>query len=271
MRIALILLCLSFSVVAWSQGDLMVFPKRIIFDGSSRAINLNLANIGSDTARYALSFVQYRMTEIGKFEEITTPEPGQLFADSFLRFFPRSVTLAPNESQIVKVQLTKANLLQPGEYRSHIYFRSLPKPTPLKSEETTPVDGGISIQLTPVFGITIPAIIRNGASTTTLTITNISKGAETDSSIVLNMDLNRSGNMSVYGNLTIDYITPKGISKRVGFIQGLAVYTPNLLRHVGIAINKKGVDFQTGKLHFEFSEVVNLKPVKRAELEIQLP
>ncbi len=84
---------------AQAQGNLLVTPRRVVFDGSSRVMELNLANTGRDTARYNISFIQYRMTEEGAFEEITEPDPGQFFADNHLRFFPRSVTLAPNEAQ----------------------------------------------------------------------------------------------------------------------------------------------------------------------------
>ena len=59
------------------------------------------------------------------------PDSGQQFADKYLRFFPRRVTLAPNESQMVKLQMVKTNELQPGEYRSHLYFRAVPKEQPL--------------------------------------------------------------------------------------------------------------------------------------------
>jgi len=59
-----------------------------VFDGSRRVMELNLANTGRDTARYNISFIQYRMTQEGTFEEITEPDPGQFFADKHIRFFP---------------------------------------------------------------------------------------------------------------------------------------------------------------------------------------
>ena len=114
-----------------AQGNLLITPRRVVFEGNKRSFDLNLANIGSDTATYSISIVQIRMKEDGGFETITQPDPGQQFADRFIRFFPRSVTLGPNESQVVKVQLTKTNELTPGEYRSHFYFRAVPKMQPL--------------------------------------------------------------------------------------------------------------------------------------------
>src|SRR5210317_878009 len=85
------------SIASYSQGNLLITPRRVVFDGSSRSIDLNLANTGTDTASYAISLVQIRMTAEGGFESITEPDPGQRFADRFLRFFPRTVTLGPGE------------------------------------------------------------------------------------------------------------------------------------------------------------------------------
>ena len=116
---------------AHAQGNLLITPRRAVFEGNQRTIDLNLANTGADSATYAISIVQIRMTEEGSFETITEPDPGQRFADRYLRYFPRSVTLGPNEAQVVKVQLTGGSELEQGEYRSHFYFRAVPDSRPL--------------------------------------------------------------------------------------------------------------------------------------------
>ena len=54
-----------------AQGNLLITPKRVVFEGSRRSMDLNLANIGNDTATYAISMVQIRMNEDGSFETIT--------------------------------------------------------------------------------------------------------------------------------------------------------------------------------------------------------
>ena len=95
---------------------------------------ISLANIGKDTATYSISLVQIRMTENGGFETITEADEGQQFASPYLRFFPRSVTLKPEEVQTVKIQAVRTGGLAPGEYRSHLYFRATPKEKPLGEE-----------------------------------------------------------------------------------------------------------------------------------------
>jgi P pilus assembly chaperone PapD len=267
----LILVTLFSSLTIKAQGDLMIMPRRIVFEGNKKSQELTLANTGKDTAKYTVSIVQFRMKEDGAFESITEPDPGQNFADKYLRFFPRTVTLAPNESQIVKVQLTKADKLAPGEYRSHIYFRAVPKQKPLGEEDAPADTTSISVKLVAVFGITIPAIIQVGESDMKVSISDISLQMTSDNIPRLNMTFNRTGNMSAYGDVSIDYIAPDGKSTQVGIVKGMAVYTPNKLRRLWIDLNKvAGVDYKTGKLHVVFSTPTDLKSSKIAEADFVL-
>ncbi len=255
-----------------AQGNLLLTPRRIVFEGPTRSIDLNLANVGQDTATYAISIVQIRMTEEGNFETITEPDSGQYFSVQNLRFFPRSVTLGPNETQTVKVQLVRANQLTPGEYRSHFYFRAVPKEKPLGEEEVAVADpNAISVMLTPVFGITIPAIVRVGESTAKVTISGISLDRQTDTVPRLSLTFNRTGNFSVFGDLAVDHISAQGKVTRVGAANGIAVYTPNKLRRFRFNLNNiEGVDLGSGKLRLTFSAPSDVKPEKYAEAEIIL-
>jgi hypothetical protein len=260
-----------FPFIGMAQGNLLLTPRRIVFEGNMRSVDLNLANVGSDTATYAISIVQIRMTEDGNFETITEPDPDQYFSGQNLRFFPRSVTLGPNEAQTVKIQLVKAAQLAPGEYRSHFYFRAVPKEKPLGEEEAVTDPSSITVRLTPVFGITIPAIIRIGQSTTKTTITDISLEETDDTNWSISLTFNRSGNFSVYGDLAVDHISENGKVTRVGVANGIAVYTPNTLRRFRFNLNNvEGVDMNSGKLRLSFSAPSDVKPEKYAEAEVNL-
>lgn len=259
------------SGVCMAQGDLLITPRRVVFEGSKRSMDLNLANTGKDTATYAISIVQIRMKEDGGFETITDPDPGQRFADRFIRFFPRSVTLGPNEAQAVKIQLIRSNELEPGEYRSHFYFRAIPKISPLGEKEKVKDTTTISVMLTPVFGITIPAIIRVGESTAKVSISDLGFKMENDTIPRFSMVFNRSGNMSVFGDLTVDHISTRGKITRVGMANGVAVYTPNARRQFQFNLNKvPEVDFRTGTLRVIYTASSDVKPVRLAEAELPL-
>jgi hypothetical protein len=268
----LIMLQVFFPFNTRAQGNLLITPKRAVFEGNKRSMDLNLANIGQDTATYAISLVEIRMTEAGSFESITEPDEGQLFASPYLRYFPRSVTLGPNEAQTVKIQLVRSGTLEPGEYRSHLYFRAVPKAKPLgEEEEALPDQSSISVKLIPVFGITIPAIIRVGQPEVTVTLSDLALTFAGDTMPRLKMTFNRSGNFSVYGDLVVDHVSDQGKRTRVGMANGFAVYTPNVRRDFELSLAVlTDIDYRTGRLVLTYSAPSDVKPEKYAEAELLL-
>jgi len=270
--LVLIALLLFASPETYSQGNLLITPRRVVFEGSTRSVDLNLANTGQDTATYAISIVQIRMTDEGGFETITEPDPGQRFADANIRYFPRSVTLGPSEAQVVKVQVVRKNGLEDGEYRSHFYFRAVPKVDPLGQETRVNTDTtAISVRLTPVFGITIPVIIRVGDTKFNVTLSDLSLDLGDGGNPRINFVFNRSGNASVYGDIMVDHISSLGKVTRIGIANGVAVYTPNTIRRFSFNLsNTAGVDFSTGKIKVTYSSPSDMKQETYAEAELQL-
>lgn len=254
-----------------AQGNLLITPRRVVFEGNKRNQELNLANSGQDTATYNVSMVQYRMKDDGSFVEIKEPDPGQNFADKYVRFFPRTVTLAPNEAQVVKMQLFRTNDLAAGEYRSHIYFRAVPKQVALGEEELAVDSTTLSVKLVPIFGITIPVIIRVGETSAEVKLSDLSFETVNDTLSLINLTIKRKGNMSVYGDLEVSYTGPEGKPVQVGVIRGISVYTPNEFRRVKMSLNRlPGIDFNTGKLYVTYTGESNAKPVKLADAELVL-
>ncbi len=268
----LIIITLLSPLLSSAQGNLLITPMRVVFEGQKKIQELNLANTGRDTARYLISLIEIRMNSNGSFEKISEPDSGQLFASKFLRLFPRSVTLAPGEAQLVKVQLTRTGQLQEGEYRSHIYFRSVPD-TRVQGEPARPKDStSISVTLTPVFGISIPVIIRTGPPAMQVSLTDISIATPENIPPRLDMVLRRSGKHSVYGDISIDHVSEKGKITTVGIVKGIAVYTPNPLRQFHMELDKKpGVNYHHGKLRITYtapSKGAAPDPLAQAELQL---
>lgn len=269
--IILLLFIILFPTISQAQ-DLLIFPKRAVFEGSKRFQIFNLSNTGKDTARYDISYVEMRMNEDGGFEKITEPDSGQFFASPYLRYFPRNVILAPGESQVVKVQLTKTNQLVTGrEYRSHLYFRGVPGINSLGEKEIQKDTTSILVKLTAVYGFSIANIIRRGESTTKVSISNLSFETSNDTIPWINMDINRTGKMSCYGDIAVNYISPGGKTTEVGKIQGLAVYTPGELRRSKIRLkNIEDVDYSKGKLRVLYSTQPDVGKETIAEAELIL-
>ena len=236
-----------------NQGDLVIMPRRVILDARKRTQELNIANSGSDSAKYLISVVHYRMLENGAFEEIFEPDSGQYFADKNFRFFPRSVTLGPNESQTIKVQSINTNELKAGEYRSHLYFRAVAN-EPSAEDKAARLPKSVSVQLVPTFGTAIPVIIRNGSTSAKINIEKPKLLWDANKAPQVSMTFKRMGNISVYGDLIIQHITPSGKTTQVGIAKGVAVYTPNKTRNITLNLDKNAaVDYHKGKLNIVFS------------------
>ncbi len=252
----------------FAQGDLLIFPRRLVFEGRQRVEQIILSNTGKDSATYNISFVEYKMNELGDFVRITEPELGQQFATPFLRVFPRRVNLASGESQTVKVQVINTNKMEEGEYRSHLYFRAEKNNKPLAQDNEVRESNMISAKLEAVFGISIATIIRSGTSNTTASILNAEYSIDEESNPFLSFTINRNGNMSTYGDLTINYISNENISYKVAMAKGVAVYTPGNLRKVKMQLQKPaGINFNDG--NFKVVYTVNESKKVIAETEFQ--
>ena len=260
-----------FPVKAMAQGNLLITPRRVVFEGNKQSQELTLANTGSDTAKYTVSFVQYRMTDDGSFVQIEQPDEGQLFADKYLRFFPRTVTLPPNGSQVIRMQYRKMPDMQNGEFRSHVYFRAVPNEKLLGEEQTSADSTSIGIKLVPIFGISIPVIVRNGELQVKVDLTNINVDLKSDTVPNLSLVFERSGDKSVYGDLSVMWVPAQGDPIEVGIVRGLAVYTPNKIRKFKMQLhNMPGVDFKKGKLLIKFQAPNDTKAEVFAEKEYKL-
>jgi len=251
----LFLLVVGAAQSAVAQGDLMVYPTRLVFEGKQDRIQIiNLNNTGKDSTTYNLSYVENRMLEDGHLEILEEPEANQKIASPYLRFYPRTITLAPGETQVVKIQLVKTNELEKGEYRSHLYFRPVVKPEELKTrdQETRPSEG-ISISLKPVYGVTIANIVRIDKPKSISTISDLAL-KKTGDNFFLALQLNREGDASSYGDISVEHISPEGKKTKIAEKKGIAVYTPGTLRKDRIILkNLEGVDYNTGKLTVRFT------------------
>jgi len=86
----------------------------------------------------------------------------------------------------------------------------------------------------------------------------------------LNMAFNRTGNMSVYGDISVYHITWEGKTTLVGSVKGMAIYSPTSSRRFSLYIDRNyGIDYHSGKLHIVYSDQSS-KGAKLAEAEIVL-
>jgi P pilus assembly protein, chaperone PapD len=249
-------------------GSLLVAPTRVVFSGNVRAAEISLMNTGNRAATYRISLVRLRMGESGEMREIKEVEPGERFADGLVRFFPQQVTLEPRVSQTVRLALRKPANLEAGEYRSHLLFRQIPS-TEAPAEESKAE--GLSVRLIPIFGISIPVIVRHGALPSLLLLRDAQVVETSPGEQALQVTLWREGDSSVYGNLEVAYLPAAGGRVELGRVRGVAVYTPNLSRVVRVPLRR--LESNTpgrGRLEVSFTATDAVRPLV-ALAEIALP
>lgn len=253
-----------------AQGDLLITQKRVVFEGNKQIEELDLVNIGKDTTTYSVSLVHFNMNEDGSYQTIDQPDSGQMFADPYLRIFPRQVTLAPGEPQIVMLQCRRKSDMISGEYRSHLYFRSEKNYKPLGTK--TIDTAKLAVQLIPIYGISIPIIIRSGQVNVSAKLSDVKLVTHQDTLSSLNLSIYRTGNISVYGDIIVEYIDAQGASYQVGKIMNIGVFSNINKRNVVVKLDpKKGMTFKSGKLKLTYINKDNpIRPVINAEGELVL-
>ena len=220
------------SYPAHASGDLLVAPTRLVLDGS-RGTEVVLNNIGAEPATYRISLEIKRMTAAGGLDEIAEADAteAEKAALSMIAFSPRRVTLPPNQPQVIRVGVRVPEGTPPGEYRAHMLFRAVPDAAPVTGE-AKPAGEGVSIALTPIYGITIPVIVRVGDLGAQAVIGD-AWVSETQDGPAFNFDLTRSGNRSVYGDIEV---TRPGVTEPLLLARGIAVYPEVGARKVSLRV-----------------------------------
>lgn len=270
------LLLASVALPVWAQstshaaapaklGGLIVAPTRVVFDGRSRTAVLTLSNPNAEMGTYRLSFTELRMDEKGNLVPLPEGQGRETSAASMLRYSPRQVTLAQGESQTVRIQVRKPASLPAGEYRSHLLFRSVPAGAEASSKQAPEEGKGMSMSLTPIYGVSIPVIVREGQTAAQVWLSDLKlHAAHERAPQTLGLRLHRTGNRSVYGNFTVTWTAPGGRPVSVGMAKGVAVYATNASRLVQIPLSKPVAG---GRLDVTFNEAD--APMAAAELVLR--
>ena len=213
-------------------GDLLVAPTRLVLDGRKGA-EIILNNIGDEPATYRISVDFRRMTEDGTLEEVAQPSAADQSAADMIIYAPRRVTLAPHEPQAIRIAARPPQGLPDGEYRVHMLFRAIPPATPVVQAAAAQPEKGLKFELIPVYGVTIPVIVRLGNLQATAGIANVHLDRKDGNSSV-SLDLSRVGQRSTFGEIRV--LKP-GRKEPIALQKAVAVYTEIGTRHVSIPVD----------------------------------
>lgn len=240
------------TVPVQAAGDLLVAPTRVVLDGS-RGTEVVLNNIGAEPATYRISLEIKRMTAVGGLDEIAEENatPAERTALSMIAFSPRRVTLPPNQPQVIRVGVRIPENTPPGEYRAHMLFRAVPDAAAaVAADAAKPTATGVSIALIPIYGITIPVIVRVGDLGAEAVIGD-AWVAETPDGPAFNFGLTRTGSRSVYGDIEV---TRPGASEPLLRARGIAVYPEVGAREVSLRVPPELAAKLKGPVRIRYTE-----------------
>ena len=273
-RTALVTLALALAAPL-ALADLSLYPTRIVLEKNQRAAQVELMNNGTAPETYRINLVNRRMGEMGEFMALEAPGPGDQFADPLLRYSPKQVTVQPGSSQTVRILVRKPADLAPGEYRSHLQFDRVADAAGATSVEqaSTPGDKGIGVVITALVGASIPVIVRQGDTQASATLSDLALlPAAGDAAPALSFVINRSGNRSLYGDLTVRFTPKGGQPVELAKAGALAVYVPNTLRRARMALQvPTGTTLAGGTLNLTYRERAEAGGKMMAEASLSLP
>ena len=130
---------------------LMVAPTKLTFEGRTRSGTTLILNKGEEKTTYRIALVPVLDIDTGQ------------DAKEWVRFSPRRTTLAPGETQTVRIFVRKPPDLPAGEYTARLLVQAIPpSPKPRDAAGKDPDSKqGMSVNLDVVYGVTIPLHIKH--------------------------------------------------------------------------------------------------------------
>jgi len=235
-----------------AQGDLLIAPTRLVLDGR-RGGEVILSNQGSESETYRVTLELRRMDSDGNLKPVDEAQANatEKAALEMIRYAPRRVTLPPQQPQSIRISARPGADLPDGEYRVHLSFAAIPK---VRAVTDAPAadKNGIAIDLVPIYGIVMPIIVRKGELTVQAGLANprIVHGPKGDTFL---LDMTRSGNESVYGDILV---FPQGAKDPAFIARGIGVYPEIGTRHAGFGLTPQEAAAMKGRAHIEFREAV---------------
>ncbi|WP_118858119.1 molecular chaperone [Sphingomonas mesophila] len=238
-------------------GDLLVAPTRVILNGG-RGTEIILKNVGDATATYRVSAEFRRMTPDGRLAAVAEPNGDEKAAEEMVIFAPRKVTLPPGEPQSIRISARAPAGLADGEYRIHLLFRAIPDPKPVGQPAQSST---VAFQLIPIYGVTIPVIVRLGKVEAKAAIADVRHVTGKDGEGV-SLTLSRSGNRSLFGEVRV---LKAGVKDPVAIAKGVAIYREIDRRSVAVPRAPGYSGALSGPVTVQFYETTDSGAVLTAE------
>ncbi|MDD3371829.1 MAG: fimbria/pilus periplasmic chaperone [Alphaproteobacteria bacterium] len=235
------------------NAGLLLSPTRIVLENGSRYVTVTVRNTGDATGRYRIEIVDAVMGENGGIKLLPEGQRDEFSAADLLSFSPGSMTLKPNESQVVRLLVKNKKKLSDGEYRSHMQVK-------MTESDLDQLGGaaaqGTSIAIKAKISTVIPVIVRRGQTAFAVTVDDAKLaigGGDNKLAPELTVGMSFSGNRSVLGDIKVTHIAPDGKETQLAFMQGIAIYRGVAKRTQIVPLTvPDGVNVHSGQLRIAF-------------------
>lgn len=257
-----IFFCVCPSAGFAAKASLILHPTQLFISEDERDQSVRIINNGDATGVFEVSWVDYVMKPDGGFEEWSGEQPAEWSLQEKVRYSPRRVTLAPGESQNVKIMIRRKAPPPATEYYSHlkviIATANLDEEV---EEDLTP--NATSVEVKTRSGISVPVIWRNPSVAPKATMPEAHMDWQAKK---LTLRLERQSGVSTRG-----YIHVLKNSAKNSIVEPVhAVIYPSVdYRLVSIPMADSGVK-QGDKLTLIYSEELESLSPELARYELQL-
>lgn len=269
-----LLLALTMPPAAVAQG-VLIAPHAVIVDHRTRSGSLTLYNPGTEPVEVEVSTIfGYPVADsTGRLtlRVDSMPGPDEPSAAPWIEAFPRRVTVAPLQRQVVRILARPPADLPDGEYWSRIVVAARGGAVPVEGQ---PAGADISVGLTLEVRTIISFNYRKGNVSTGLTMGRVQPSVRGDS-VDVRLDLTRAGNAAWLGTAVVRLTDAQG-AVRDSVRMPLAVYRrlePLLtLSRAGLAPGtyRVSVDMVTERADIPNEELISA-PTASGSAEVRVP
>lgn len=170
-------------------------------DSTGRTGQVRFTNTSQSEKTYDITLVNFAQKSDGAYTTITTPVPGNPFADAYLEWSPHQATLQPGQSQVVRVRRRGMAAVPNGEYVSHLLIREQPAASEMYGKYADK-NNALVVNLQPLYGVSIPVMIEHGRLWSSGRIDNVRIVNRNGHPVAL-VSVSRDGNRSFFGTVTV--------------------------------------------------------------------
>ena len=252
-----------------AHATITITPMFLVIEGRQRYADFNLINTSDEPQTYVMGWRYFKMAEgTGEYLIVDKPPTDFNIADNIV-FTPRKVTLAPRETQKVRLALRlKGEPPAPGDYRAHLEFsqvkKEAPPSSPPEQNSSDPEKHAVKVGVGISVAYSVPVIYRVGEGDATATMGDITTGTNPNSGAAeVHVPITKNGTTSLMANLTV-YHTPTGGARTVvGEIQNANIFSEATQRAFVVTLNVK--ELSNGSLEIVYKEADPKKDVVFAQ------